>query len=267
MAGSMVYRLRVGSLDDAHMKRFRQAMDKMQAIGDKRGFNYVAGFHGVPDWDCWHHQRNQHNPRVRARLFLPWHRAYLWWLEQAMQDQVDGTALPWWDWTTQRGVPPAYAGPKVGSNRNSLYNSRINLPEVKPPVNRFTTRDPGRPSGLPTPRNVETLLDESDWGTFSDGMESIHDDVHGWVGGRTGDMGQLDFAAYDPIFFAHHCMIDRLWYLWQTRHGKTRITPGLLDMELIPFGKRVSDVIDVEPLGYEYAATAVAINVGEAQHA
>lgn len=265
MAGSMVYRLRVGTLTDANMVRFRQSMDKMQAINDKRGYNYIAGFHGVPAWDCWHHQQNRHNP-VRARLFLPWHRAYLWWLEQAMQDQVGGTALPWWDWTRQRGVPPAYATARIGAHRNSLFNSRIYLPQVNPPVDRFTTRDPGSPSELPRPDEIATLLDETDWGTFSDGLESIHDAVHGWVGGNTGDMGQLDFAAYDPIFFAHHCMIDRLWYVWQTRHGKNNITPGLLDMALIPFNKRVRDVVDVEALGYEYAATATEINVREARN-
>jgi len=163
-------------------------------------------------------------------------------------------------------VPPAYAAAKVGKERNSLHDSRINLPQVKPPVDRFTTRDPGKPGSLPGARHVETLLNETEWGTFSDGLESVHDSVHDWVGGKTGDMGQLDFAAYDPIFFAHHCMIDRLWYLWQTRHGKTNITPGLLDMELMPFGKRVSDVLDVEPLGYEYAASAREIDVGEARH-
>src|SRR5690242_20214935 len=124
MAGSMVYRLRVGAIDSAPMQSFRSAMDKVQAISDKRGFNYIAGFHGEPAWDCWHHQSNPHNP-VHTRLFLPWHRAYLWWLEQAMQDQVSGVALPWWDWTKDKKIPKAYNTPKVQGKRNSLYNSKI----------------------------------------------------------------------------------------------------------------------------------------------
>jgi tyrosinase len=68
-------------------------------------------------------------------------------------------------------------------------------------------------------------------------------------------------AAYDPIFFAHHCMIDRLWYLWQVRHGNSRIPSDLLDLSLIPFGKTFRDVLDVQRLGYEYAATAKEIPI------
>ena len=68
-------------------------------------------------------------------------------------------------------------------------------------------------------------------------------------------------AAFDPIFFAHHCMIDRIWYLWQVRHGNGGIPGDLLDLELIPFGKRVSDVLDVQALGYEYAQTATEVPI------
>ncbi|SRR6266571_824532 len=262
MAGSMVYRLRVGAPNNPHMQRFRRAMAKIQAIRDKRGYNHIAGFHGEPNWYCWHHQRNQKNPRVRARLLLPWHRAYLWWLEQALQDamkvEADGVALPWWDWTTQRGVPEAYAAETVGGEHNPLFDSHIRVSGATP-VDRFTTRDPGSPSGLPSAARVERLLSQTHFSTFSDGLESIHDSVHGWIGG---DMESLEYAAFDPIFFAHHSMIDRLWYVWQVRHGVRNIPPGLLDMELIPFGKRVGDVLDVESLGYEYAASATEISLG-----
>ena len=68
-------------------------------------------------------------------------------------------------------------------------------------------------------------------------------------------------AAYDPIFFAHHCMIDRLWYLWQVRHGNGGIPQATLNLELIPFGKRVRDVLDTQTLGYEYAASATEVPV------
>jgi tyrosinase len=57
-------------------------------------------------------------------------------------------------------------------------------------------------------------------------------------------------------------MIDRVWYLWQVEHGVRRIPRALLDLELIPFGKRVRDVLDVQELGYEYAVTATEIPIG-----
>ncbi|CAM9153359.1 unnamed protein product, partial [Chrysoparadoxa australica] len=37
----------------------------------------------------------------------------------------------------------------------------------------------------------------------------------------TGDMGENDTAACDPIFFLHHCNIDRLFWIWQNLHGQT----------------------------------------------
>jgi tyrosinase len=108
MAGSMVYRLPVRDAAEPHMVLFREAMAAAEEITDNRGYNHIAGFHGAPGWYCWHHQFSRRSP-LQSRLFLPWHRAYLWWLEQALQDQVEGAALPWWDWTTERRVPRAYS--------------------------------------------------------------------------------------------------------------------------------------------------------------
>src|SRR5262249_16610046 len=46
-----------------------------------------------------------------------------------------------------------------------------------------------------------------------------HGAVHIWSGDTTlqsaqADMGLLDTAAQDPLFFAHHANIDRLWDAW-----------------------------------------------------
>jgi tyrosinase len=54
-------------------------------------------------------------------------------------------------------------------------------------------------------------------------------------------------------------MIDRLWYLWQIRHGVNNIPPDLLSMVLQPFSLTVRDVLDINALGYEYAASLVRI--------
>jgi tyrosinase len=263
VAGSMVYRLPVAEAAAPHMARFRQAMAAAQAIADNRGYNFIAGFHGAPGWYCWHHQISRRS-RVQARLFLPWHRAYLWWLEQALQDQVEDAALPWWDWTTVRQIPRAYAPARTGGRVNPLHSTRAVVPTARPPIARRTRRAPGANPGatLPRPREISDpgtgggVLEDRDWASFSDRLENFHDEVHGWVGG---DMGDVTTAAYDPVFFAHHCMIDRIWYLWQVEHGTRRIPRALLDLELVPFGKRVRDVLDVQELGYEYAVTATEI--------
>jgi len=257
MAGSMVYRLRVERPDAPHMATFRSAMTAIQAITDNRGYNFIAGFHGAPGNYCWHHQASSRTP-LQARLFLPWHRAYLWWLEQALQDQVDDVALPWWDWTAGTRLPPAYTARRVGGEPNPLAGSRISVPSAG--LHRRTRRAAGRTQGvrLPTAAEIDDILDDTDWASFSDRIESVHDQVHVWVGG---DMSDVTAAAFDPIFFAHHCMVDRLWYLWQVRHGNGGIPGDLLDLPLEPFGKTTREVLDAQRLGYEYASAATVISV------
>lgn len=63
-------------------------------------------------------------------------------------------------------------------------------------------------------------------------LESPHNSIHLAVGGcdvpnydrspiegANGDMGENDTAGLDPIFFFHHCFVDRVFWLWQKRHG------------------------------------------------
>lgn len=250
MAGSMVYRLRISSPSDPHMALFMDGMNAIQGIWDNRGFNHVAGHHGFPGGYCWHHQSSGRS-QVQARLFLPWHRAYLWDLEQKLQDQADRAALPWWGWTTDRGIPLAYESTPLDS-----FTARLTLPDG--PIEYTTERgtDPNRFDWLPTTQDVDDLLEEADWATFSDTLTGHHDTVHGVVGGS---MGSVATAAYDPVFFAHHCMVDRIWYLWQLRHGNSGIPDSLMDIALDPFAFTVRQVLDVQTLGYEYAATAAEI--------
>jgi tyrosinase len=272
MAGSMVYRLEVGEESTPHMKAFRAAMAAAEDRSDNQGYNWIAGFHGAPGWYCWHHQFSPRTP-LQARLFLPWHRAYLWWLEQALQDRaVDlpeelsdvDIALPWWDWTAVPTIPPAYEAANAGGERNPLSGSQASVPSANPPIDHMTVRAPGSNPRARLPRHDEIfdeqtgVIVDTDWASFSDRLENFHDHVHGWVGG---DMSDQTTAAFDPVFFAHHCMIDRIWYLWQVEHGNGGIPQDLLDLGLIPFGKRVRDVLDVQRLGYEYAQSSTEIPI------
>nr|BAD51402.1 photo-regulated tyrosinase [Polyporus arcularius] len=52
-----------------------------------------------------------------------------------------------------------------------------------------------------------------DGGSSSNSLEAIHDGIHVAVGGN-GHMSDPSVAAFDPIFFLHHCQVDRLLALW-----------------------------------------------------
>ena len=104
-------------------------------------------------------------------------------------------------------------------------------------------------------------------------------------------MGQQDVASFDPIFFLHHCNVDRVFWIWQKIHDQTssfhitadKCDPGTnadkqgpspgqqpgqpLDMAtpLVPFLKgdgtwyTSNDVIDIEKqLGYTYSYGSLA---------
>lgn len=66
-------------------------------------------------------------------------------------------------------------------------------------------------------------------------LESPHNNIHLAVGGfdipdhdnyddlagANGDMGENNTAGLDPIFFFHHCNVDRMFWLWQVKNGYT----------------------------------------------
>jgi tyrosinase len=235
-------RMTTGQLAD-----LRTAITEVQAIGDDRGFQYWAGIHGLPlPISCVHHRE----------LFLPWHRAYLYLFEKALQDRVPGVTLPWWDWTNHsEGIPDAYARRKATGKKNSLFDSPIQPSGRAAPSQARTSRAPGSPAGLPSAQEVQAVLKNHDFFTFQTQLESIHDGVHVWTGGT---MGDISTAAYDPLFWAHHCMIDRLWYLWQLRHPGAGVPAQLLDRALAPFPMTVRETLHVSQLGYDYAASTAA---------
>jgi tyrosinase len=243
------HRRSVRSLTAGQLKDLRTAIHRAQGIHDDRGFQAWAGIHGLPlPISCTHH-----NP-----LFLPWHRAYLYLFEKALQDRVKGVTLPWWDWTTHHaeGIPAAYTHEhQPGGGANPLLGSPIQPSGRRDPGEDHTSRDPGRDGALPTAAEIEQVLRNRDFFTFQTQLESLHDGVHVWVGGT---MGFIPVAAYDPVFFAHHTMIDRVWALWQLRHPGAGPPASLLDTALPPFPLTVRDTLDIAHLGYDYAVGTTA---------
>ncbi|KAB8274760.1 common central domain of tyrosinase-domain-containing protein [Aspergillus minisclerotigenes] len=123
-------------------------------------------------------------------------------------------------------------------------------------------------------------------------LEAIHNNVHNWVGGfmfsrpgrhdlklwGAGHMSSVPVAAFDPIFWLHHCNIDRLTAIWQTVNSgswfnddKSKVSK---DDDLRPFHRfcektrkvvffRSDDVKDWRSLNYDYAITKDASRIGK----
>jgi tyrosinase len=255
------FRRSVEKLTAGQLRALRDAFTKVYAISDERGYQYHAGIHGYP-LPAYCDMAHGH-----AEYFLPWHRAYLYFFDRALRAQNANASLPWWDWTSPgsqaNGIPPAYAQAKVGKQDNPLYRAKVNPEAVAQgrrrgdPRPATTQRDPGLPGTvpLPTTRWLNNLIDNhSSFVDFSNRLERTHGDIHVWVGGHMSDIG---FAAYDPIFWAHHTMIDRVWSMWQLKWGKTP-PAAALDQALTPFPMTVRQTLSIHALGYDYAASSAA---------
>jgi tyrosinase len=242
------FRRRVGELSPDQLALLRQAFAAVMELPDRddRGYQFWAGIHGLPlPAYCQH----------GTPTFLPWHRAYLYFFEKALQDRVPGVTLPWWDWTEQHHIPDVYDRRRVHRRANPLHDSPIQRSGRRNPREARTWRRPGRDGSLSNPSELEAVLANRDFFTFQTQLENIHDGVHLWVGGT---MGNISVAAYDPIFWAHHSMIDRCWRLWQLRHPGAGVPHNLLDRALAPFAMTVRQTLDVTRLGYDYAASTAA---------
>ena len=59
-------------------------------------------------------------------------------------------------------------------------------------------------------------------------LEIPHNNVHDIIGGPGGNMSEVSISAYDPLFWLHHCNVDRFFYNWMfnnTDGFKKKLSP------------------------------------------
>ena len=251
----------VTQLSAAELSRFRTVMGTFVARPDNKGFQYFANWHGVAFDLCQHHND----------FFLPWHRGYLYHFELALQDIDPEVTVPWWNWMDEPGLPASFTD---ASADNVLLGAPIRPfgVQVQPHWPAQTSRDPGAPPGpgqgpapLPPPLRTGTkagkpynyydwMMSSPSYSQFEQRCWQLHDNIHDWVGGTMGDQ---NWAAFDPIFWAHHSMVDRLWRIWQHNNPSAVPPDDVLDSSMTfatAPSLKVRDVLDVTRLGYDYAA-------------
>ena len=253
------HRPNIEEMTGPQVERLRSAFAAMMERDDDRGYQHYAGQHGLPlPMEC--------GVAHGHPAFLPWHRAYLLRFEQALRDTGHDVMLPWWDWTKARTIPPAFAASHTPTgNPNPLYSARISALALAQGERSEddetralagvpdTVRQPGRPrTHLPTSAEIGVVEEYRAYGRFRTELEDCHNNVHVWVGGH---MGNLPFAAFDPIFWAHHCMIDRLWRIWQLQHPEASFPASLRVKTMTPFNLTAGAVLDPTALGYDYSVS------------
>lgn len=111
---------------------------------------------------------------------------------------------------------------------------------------------------LPARERIARVLRRSNFLDFSGELENVHGQIHGWAGGA---MTSVPTAAFDPLFWSHHAMIDRLWRIWQLRNPENAALSRYRNVALAPFEMTVGETLEVTLLGYDYAGSTTSVDV------
>jgi tyrosinase len=270
-----------------------EELKKVTDVTDPKGWPYLARIHGadeprstwpsgVDDWNSCQHG---------SWYFLPWHRMYLHYFEQIVLDIVKQKggpadwALPFWDYSDPNrpdtlSLPPAFVSPAWPDGPNNPLREELRADGVRdggpieaadaqltPWTISFSTDLVARPAfggpitGWHHRPDVQGILERQPHGT-------IHVDVGGLNpdGSPFGLMSAFSTAPMDPIFWLHHCNLDRLWEIW--RNAANTELPSVapwLDVTF-PFGSgaarvelEVRQILHTEPfpLRYQYDGVPV----------
>ncbi|XVF25846.1 hypothetical protein REPUB_Repub13aG0249100 [Reevesia pubescens] len=276
--------------DPQYLAKFTKAMELMKALpdDDPRSFKQQANVHcaycnggynqvGFPNQDLQVHF---------SWLFQPFHRLYLYFYERILGKLIGDPdfAMPFWNWDAPAGMPiPAiYADPN-----SPLYDEKRNVDHLPPKLidldyngtdEDSTKRDQIKSNLSEMYREVvnattPTLFHGAAYSAGdnpSPGMGSVeagsHTAVHRWCGDKrekfSEDMGNFYSAGRDPLFYAHHGNVDRMWKIWKQLPGKNRndfSNTDWLDASFVFYDEnknlvraRVRDCLDTRTLGYDY---------------
>ncbi|XP_009610962.4 polyphenol oxidase, chloroplastic-like [Nicotiana tomentosiformis] len=279
--------------DSAYIEKFNRAIQLMKQLpdDDPRSFKQQANVH-CAYCDGAYDQLGFPNSELQVHfswLFLPFHRCYLYFFEKILGSLINDPtfAIPFWNWDHPDGMRL----PAMYTNRSSSLFDPLRDRRHQPPVMvdlDFNGTDPNISNAQQTSQNLTIMYRQmvslgSTPTTFlgdpyraggepggAGSLENIpHGPVHVWTGDRTQpnfeNMGDFYSAARDPIFYAHHSNIDRLWSVWKTLGGRRQdfTDPDFLNASFLFYDEkaqmvriRVRDCLDTTRLGYAYQNVA-----------
>lgn len=218
---------------------------------DPRGWQHQANVH------CWNCGGGGDQVHFRWKFFA-WHRAQLYFHERILGQLIGDPnfRLPYWSWDNpaHRKLPPPYVTPNDASN--PLFNAT-----------RGATPADALEEWVVGASVISNLMALNSFSSFGGGANSSgsaesgpHGGVHVFV---DGDMGGFFTAGNDPVFYAHHSRVDKLWSDWN-KASASHTNPGdpaflnltftFFDENKVWTSMKASDMLDHEnTLRYTYA--------------
>ncbi|PIA60619.1 hypothetical protein AQUCO_00300253v1 [Aquilegia coerulea] len=280
--------------DPVYLEKFRRAVALMKALPADDPWNFMqqAQIHCAYCNDAY---TQVGFPAVSLQLhgswlFLPWHRYYIYFWEKILGKLIDDPtfAIPYWNYDQPSGMrfPDIYKNsPK---DQNPLFDCIRNPEHLNGALMdyRYEFGDPS-----PTPEQEESVILENQkylYNMFAENLfnpgnfmgqpisegqtlnapgtlENLHAIPHRFasqVERPRWHMGNFHTAARDPVFYAHHAQIDRLWTIYKERRAITTPefpTDEWLEASFIFYDEnrnvvkcKVRDCLDPTQLRYMY---------------
>ncbi|MEO1022546.1 MAG: tyrosinase family protein [Bacteroidota bacterium] len=187
-------------------------------------------------------------------FFPPWHRGYLLAIEAQLRSAIidlDGPedwALPYWNYfgpDDQYRIPPAFTETNLpDGNPNPLYvdarygpnndgNVYVDTTVVSEKCQQNTIYT-GSNAVTPAPGYGGSVTSFNHGQGLNGNLEAnphnlVHTEVGGGIPSRAGLMSYPGTAALDPIFYLHHCNIDRMWASWNAQGNSNPTDPNWLN--------------------------------------
>jgi hypothetical protein len=257
-AGGLMTALATGEAWAADAPRVRRAASSLSSADD----DILALAEGVKimkrrsDALSWEAQNRLHAQRAEHGnwRFLPWHRLQVAHMERIIA-QVTGHArfaMPYWDWQVDRFLPPWVLDPSSPLYERERDPAAETLDFQKA---RFAqSRDVARVSD----DNFDAFCGRE---RAAGRVEAYgHNIIHMLVGGY---MSSTRTAALDPVFWLHHCNVDRVWATWHQKNGDAVYPRPWKDVSMSGFtgpnGRQTgrwtaSRITSTRGLGYGYDA-------------
>ena len=247
-------------LSDEEKYRFKKAL---QLLIDRGDFEAIVTEHTHMTEYRMH---GWNDDRLGLNRFLSWHRKYLTEFEKLLGKadiELTGTenpiGLPYWRWSKNRTFPgwlvdviPLFGSggpgtePETRANGHDVGSSAQELPEkdhVLQLLENFFDLVPDMEEGLNTYERFTYCLEG-----YAPNLPA-HNHVHVWVGG----VMNSQWSPADPIFWLHHCEIDRLWSIWQSSYPDSHPRYSKRALQLLPWSDtNYYSVLDTEAVGYIY---------------
>jgi tyrosinase len=235
-------RLRTGSAEvDAAVATYRKAVAAMKALpaGDARSWTAQAAIHGTVagGFNLCQHGTDH---------FFSWHRAYLFYFEKICQELTgDRTfGLPYWNWNQNPAIHPEFT-----AAASPLFHPRSSTTVAGNPAFSNATLD--------------TIFADTNFFTFGSQVEGTpHNTAHVQVGMDMASGG----SAIDPVFWAHHCMVDYCWAKWNIEMDNDNTNDGgwlgtswnhFVDGQGNPVNVTAGATILMPLLAYQYETSAI----------